>query len=257
MNRRHILAVVAVGLLVTMAGCAAIFGGISDEELDREQEYDDLRERPADVVIDVESGGIIAGDEFRAVYDLNDTDELSLYRTSYYREVALDVHSVRYWYPDGTEVTGSELEVDQSRSSTDIRVPDGNGTLAFSGEAGTRTFTLPAYAEGSYEVILPEGYRTSNFLFGAAGPGGYERTVTEDTEHLRWEHNDGTISLRYYQPRDLAVFAGVVGISVVFGGVGIVYYRRQVRRLQEEREELGLDVDVDDDSDRSPPPGFK
>ena len=257
MNRRHVLAVLAVGLLVTMAGCAAIFGGISDEELDREQEYDDLKDRDADVVIDVESGGIVGGGEFRAVYDLNDTDELSLYRTSFYREVALDIHSVRYWYPDGTELTGSELEVDQGRSSTEIRVPDGNGTIAFSGGAGTRTFNLPAYTEGSYEVLLPDGYRSSNLLFGASGPSGYEREVVDDTERLYWEHNDGTINLRYYQPRDIAVFVGVVGVSVVLGGAGIAYYHRQVKRLQEKREEMGLGVDIDDDSDRGPPPGFK
>ena len=257
MNRRHVLALLAVGLLVTMAGCAAIFGGISDEELDREGEYDDLRDRDADVVIDIDRGGFISGGEFRAVYDLNETDELSLYRSSFYRDRALDIHSVRYWYPNGTEVTGSELHVDQGRSSTEVRVPDGNGTLAFSGDAGTRTFTLPAYTAGSYEVMLPEGYRSSNFLFGATGPGGYEREVVDDTEHLYWEHNDGTISLRYYLPRDLTVFASVVVVSVVLGGAGIAYYRRQVKRLQEEREKMGLDVDVDDDSDRGPPPGFR
>ena len=257
MNRRLVLAVVAVGLLVTMAGCAAIFGGISDEELDREQEYDDLRDRDADVVIDVESGGFIGGGEFRAVYDLNDTESLSLYRSSFYRETALDIHSVRYWYPNGTEVTGSDLHVDQGRSSTEVRVPDGNGTLAFSGDAGTRTFTLPAYTHGSYEVMLPEGYRSSNFLFGAASPGGYEREVVDDTERLYWDHNDGTVNLRYYLPRDITLFVGVVGIAVVLGGTGVAYYRRQVKQLQEEREEMGLDVGVDDDSDRGPPPGFK
>ncbi|RQG99687.1 DUF5803 family protein [Natrarchaeobius oligotrophus] len=256
MNRRLVLAAVAVALLAGLAGCSMIFGGISDEELDREQEYDDLRDRDADVVVDIEGGSLISNSDFRAVYDLNETDELTLYRSNFYRDEALDIHSVRYWYPNGTELTGSELFVDQSRSSTEVRVPDGNGTIAFSGSGGSNTFQLPAYVHESHEVILPEGHRTSNFLFGNVNPGGYEREVVDDREHLTWEHVDGTISLRFYQTRDVPLFAGLVAVVVVFGGAGIAYYYRQVKRLQERREEMGLDVEIEDDSDDGPPPGF-
>ncbi|MFC4437272.1 MULTISPECIES: DUF5803 family protein [Natrialbaceae] len=255
MNRRLVLAVIAVALLTSLAGCSMIFGGISDEELDREQEYDDLHESDADVAVDIDSGSMIGGGEFRAVYDLNETEELSLYRSNFYREQALDIHSVRYWYPNGTEVTGSDLEVDQGRSSTEVRVPDGNGTLAFSGSAGSRTFQLPAYVEGSYEVTTPEGYRTTNFLFGDVNPGGYEREIVDDQERLAWNDVDSTISLRYYVARDIPIFVGLVGTVVALGGVGIAYYYRKVKQLREQREELGLDVDIEDDSDDGPP-GF-
>ncbi len=254
MNRRLLLAAVAVALLATTAGCSAIFGGISEEALDREAEYDDLLEREADVVIDIERGGLLGGGEFRAVHDLNDTAQLSLYRSTFYSDNALDVEGVRYWYPNGTMLTGSELEVDQSRSSTEIVVPDGNGTLAYTGEASGRTFQLEAFTHGSYEVLVPEGYRTSNFLFGNVNPGGYEREVIDDREQLSWEHNDSAISLRYYLPRDLVLFVGVVGVVAVLGGAGILYYRRQVERLREQREEMGLDVEIEDDD--SGPPGF-
>lgn len=257
MNRRLVLATVVVAVLLTTAGCAAIFGGISDEDLDREQEYDDLRDRDADVVIDVERGGIVGDDEFRAVYDLNDTEELSLHRSEFYRDVALDVHSVRYWYPNGTEVTGSDLDVDQGRSSTDVRVPDGNGTLAFSGDAGQKSFGLPAYVSGSYEVTLPEGHRTSFFLFGDVSPGGYEREVIDDRERLTWEENDSGLYVRYYTSRDVPLFFGLVAVVLTIGGAGIAYYYRKVKRLRQRREEMGLDVDADDDSDRKPPPGFR
>ncbi|AXR81386.1 DUF5803 family protein [Natrarchaeobaculum sulfurireducens] len=258
MNRRLVLASIAVVLLIGLAGCSMIFGGISDDELDRDQEYDDLRETDEDVVIDIEGSGIISNGEFRAVYDLNETDELSLYRSNIYRDEALDIHSVRYWYPNGTEVTGSDLDVDQSRSSTEVRVPDGNGTLAFTGNAGSRTFQLPAYTHGSYEVTLPDEHRTSNFLFGNVNPGGYDREVVDDRERLTWENVDSTVSLRYYQTRDIPVFVGLVGIVSVLGGAGIAYYYRQVKRLREQREEMGLDVDLEDnDSDRGPPPGLK
>lgn len=255
MNRRLLLGVVAASLLVGLAGCSMIFGGISDEELDREANYSDLTDRDADVVIDIEGAGLIGGGEFRAVYDLNETDELSLYRSSFYRDEALDIHSVRYWYPNGTEVTGSELYVDQGRSSTEVRVPDGNGTLAFSGSAGSKTFRLPAYVSGSYEVTIPDGHRTSNFLFGDVNPGGYEREVVDDRERLTWEHVDSTIALRYYLARDIPLFIGLVGVVLVLGGGGMAYVYRQVKRLQEQRKEMGLDVDVDDDSG-GPPPGF-
>ncbi|WP_255170008.1 DUF5803 family protein [Natrononativus amylolyticus] len=257
MNRRLVLAAIAVALLATMAGCSMIFGGISDEELDREEEYDDLRDSDADVAIDIEGGSLIGSGEFRAVYDLNDTEELSLYRSNFYRDEALDIHSVRYWYPNGTEVTGSELDVDQSRSSTEVRVPDGNGTVAFSGGAGSKTFQLPAYTHGSYEVTLPEDHRTSNFLFGAVSPGGYEREVVDDRERLHWEHVDSTISLRFYNTRDIPLFAGLIGLLVLVGGTGIAYYYRQVKQLQDQREEMGLDVDIDDDSGKGPPPGMR
>ncbi|WP_121742307.1 DUF5803 family protein [Natronorubrum halophilum] len=253
MNRRLVLAVVAVGLLVGVAGCSTFFGGISDEELDREQEYGDLRDSDADVAIDIDSGSLISDGEFRAVYNLEEQDELSLYRSNLYSDEALDIHSVRYWYPNGTELTGSELNIDQSDTSTEVRVPNENGTIAFSGDAGRNTFSLPAYVEGSYEVTIPEGHRTSNFLFGDASPNGYEREIVDNQERLTWEEVDSTISLRYYLTRDIPLFVGLVGTVALLGGAGAVYYYRQIKQLRERREEMGLDVEMDDDSDNGPP----
>lgn len=253
MNRRIALTTVVVGLLVLTAGCSMFFGGISDEELDREQEYDDLRERNATVAIDVDSGGFLSSGEYRAVYDLDGTEELSLYRSQLYGDQALDIHSVRYWYPNGTEVTGSELHVDQGQSSTEIRVPDENGTIAFSGDAGRQTFDHPAPVSGSYDVTLPPHHRTTAFLFGDVTPGGYERTIEDDRERLTWEENDSSIYIRFYQTRDIPVFVGLVVIALILGGAGIAYSYRQVKRLEARRKEMGLDID--DESDRKPPPG--
>lgn len=251
MHRRLVIATIAVALLATTAGCSTILGGISDEELDREAEYDELRDSETDVTIAVQDG------EFKAVYDLNNTEELSLYRSTFYRDEAMDVWAVRYWYPNGTERTGSELDVDQSRSATTVTVPDGNGTLAFSGPAGSKTFRLPAFVTGSYQVWLPEDHRTTNFLFGNVRPGDYDREVVDNHEHLTWESVDSTISIRFYLTRDIPLFAGVVLIVTILGGIGIAYYYRQVKKLRERREEMGLDVEMDDDSDSGPPPGFR
>ncbi|ELY59955.1 DUF5803 family protein [Natronolimnohabitans innermongolicus] len=257
MNRRLVLAVLAVGLLVGLAGCTGFFGGIDDDTLDQDEEYDDLRDSDADVAIDLEAGSVISSGEFRAVYDLDDQEELSLYRSHLYGDRALDINSVRYWYPNGTELTGSELDVDQGQSSTEVRVPDGNGTIAFSGGADRKSFTLPAYADGSYEVHVPDGHRTTNLLFGDVSPGGYERELVDDRERIYWDDVDSTVSLRYYHTRDLPLFAGLVGGVIVLGGAGAAYYYRKIKRLQEQREEHGLDIDIDDDSDDGPPPGMQ
>ncbi|MFP8955265.1 DUF5803 family protein [Natrialbaceae archaeon A-CW3] len=254
-NRRLLLATVVVALLMVTAGCSMIFGGISDETLDEEQDYDDLRDREANVTIDVGSGGFIRSGEFRAVYDLNDTEELSLYRSTFYRDDALDIRAVRYWYPNGTELTGSEIHVDQGRSSTEVRVPDGNGTLAFTGDASQRSFYVPAFVDDSYEVILPEGYRSTNFFFGQVSPGGYERELQDDQEHLTWEHADSSISIQFYASRDVPIFIGVLVLVTTVGGALIGYYYRQVKQLEKQRKEMGIDVEIDDDDRKRPPPG--
>ena len=256
MNRRLLLATVAVLALLTLAGCSMLFGGISDETLDREADYEELREQNATVVVDVENAGLISSGEYRAVFDLNGTDELSLSETEFFSDVAVDIHAVRYWYPNGTEVTGSELDIDQGRSSTDIRVPDGNGTLAFSGDAGRKSFSLPVHVEGSYVVYAPESHRTSAHLFGSVSPSGYDREVVDDRERLTWSDADSAISLRYYHTRDIPLFVGLVIVAVTIGGAGIAYYYRKVKRLERQRKELGLDVDLDDSDRKRPPPGM-
>ncbi|KMT45829.1 hypothetical protein EL22_27255 [Halostagnicola sp. A56] len=238
-----------VALLATLAGCSAFNGGISDEELDREGDYDDLRESNATARIDVDSG------EFRAVYDLNGTEEVSMYRSSLYQDEPLPIHSVRYWYPNGTEVTGSELAVEQGQSRTNVQVPDSNGTLAVSGPAGAKTFRLPAFVEGSYDVTIPENHRTSNFLFGNVNPGGYDRSIVDDRERLTWDNVDTAVSLRYYHTRDIPLFLGLVGVVGVLGGAGVAYYYRQVKRLERRRKSMGIDLEADDETDDESPPG--
>ncbi|WP_293028431.1 DUF5803 family protein, partial [Natronococcus sp.] len=44
---------------------------------------------------------------------------------------------------------------------------------------------------------------------------------------------------------------------VLLGGAAMAYYYRKVQKLKEQREEMGLDVELDDDSDDGPPPGMK
>lgn len=249
-RRRLVLVTLAVVALVTLSGCSAIFGGIDDETLDREADYDELRASEADVAIGVEGG------EFRAVYDLNETDSLSLYRSSLLSEEPLEIEAVYYWYPNNeTVVRGSELAIDQGRTSTDVSVPDGNGTLAFSGTAGAKSLRLPAFVSGSYEVTLAEGHRTDNLLFGDVSPGGYERESVDGRERLTWEDLDGALSIRYFHERDLPLFVGFVAFVLVVGGLVVGYYYRQVKALEARRKQLGGTPSAEDDDGEPPGPG--
>jgi hypothetical protein len=64
------------------------------------------------------------------------------------------------------------------------------------------------------------------------------------------------ISVQYYLQRDIPIFGAIAGISLVIGLGGAYYYKRQIDRLREVREEMGLDVDVEEKDD-GPPPGMR
>ncbi|MFC3957406.1 DUF5803 family protein [Halovivax cerinus] len=243
-HRRLVLALLVVAVLVVTAGCAAMSNDIPDEQLDEDAEYDDLRERDATVAIDLEAGGMLSDGSFRAVYTVNGTDELELYRTGLYSDSPVSVHGVRFWYPNDTVVTGSELDVERGDSRTRIGLPADNGTLAVSGPAGKKTFALPAVREGSYNVTLPEGHRSSSFVLGSVEPGAYDRRVLGETESLYWESVDSSISVRYYHERDRTLFYGLVVLVLGAGGVAAAVTYRRIKRL--ERRRMAMSVESDD-----------
>lgn len=252
---RLLLGVVAVALLAMGAGCTTLFGSgsISDEQLDEEPpDPYAWNETETDVTIWVEGG------QYRAVYDLNDTERLELFRRAFRNREAVDVSAVRFRYPNGTVVNGSQLAVDKRGSKTVIEVPDPNGTLAFTAGATSKRFSVPNYMAGSYEVVLPEHRRSNVPLFGDVSPGNYDRRVEDDNrQHIVWDREvNGGISVRYYLQRDIRLFAGLALVATLIGGTGALYKRQQIRGLQRLREEYGLDVDDDDDLDDGPPPGM-
>ncbi len=257
MNRR-LLGALAVGLLFATAGCTGFLADdVSDDDLDEEPPgggYDWNTTRDVTIVIEDQ--------EYTAVYDLNGTTELNLFSRGFTSNSPLSFRALRYRYPNGTVVSGSNeaITVERQGSTRDVTVPNGSGMVAFTAGAGGKRFGTPAYLEGSYEVVLPPDTRTRSLLFGDVAPGGYETQVDDQNRlHILWDDVSSSVLVRYYLQRDVFIFRSLLVVVGIVGAVGLVYLYRQVRRLQKRREDLGLDVDTDDDDvgGGGPPPGMR
>jgi hypothetical protein len=250
------MAALAVVALAATAGCTGLFGGgISEKQLAKEppEAYD--WNTSTDVSITVRSAS------HQAVYDLNNTTELKLFTRGFSGNEPLSFKALHYRYPNGTVVQGSEsaVEVGKQGSKRVVTVPNGSGMVAYTSGGGGKTFGMPSYVDGSYELVLPSNHRVSSFLFGQVSPGGYDTEVDDQGRlHLTWEDVSSDVYVRYYLTRDVLIFRGLVLIAVLVGGGGMLYYYREIRKLEEQREELGLDVDTDDDDiGDGPPPGMR
>ena len=262
MNRKVLVAVALVALTLT-SGCLSFFTSneVSNERLveDPAQPYAWEQEERAHVTITENAN-------FRAVYRMNDTEMEIFRRDGFGGRNAIPIRAVRYRYPNGTVVDGGELkerggEITQSRSVTTVRLPpdaSADGKLAFTAGSTPKRFALPTFVEGSYEVVLPPGRRVSLFPFGNVAPRNYETSRDEqDRTHIVWENvTADSIVVQFYLQRDLYIFGGIAAALLGVGLVGALYYRRKIAALREQREELGLDVEVDDDDRGGPPPGM-
>ena len=265
---RRLLPVVALVGLLLLSGCVGLFGGgdVSGERLDETpagaDEYDWSSDADAHIAVTEDA-------RFRAVYRVNrsERDSLDVFRRSTFGgQSPIPVTALRYRYPNGTVVNGSTFDarggsVSRTRDEVNVTLPaqdGGTGQVAFSSSSTPKQFTLPAFVEGTYVVVLPENRRVGVPPLGSVSPGGNEVVRDEaDRTVVRWSEpvTADSIAVRFYLERDLTAFGGILAVSLVVGTVGALYYRRQIKRLREQREELGLDVDVDDDS-RDPPPGM-
>lgn len=257
-NRRTVLAAACVGLLVATAGCTGLFGNdVSDDDLAKEPPAPYEWNSSRDVFVSVHTSN------YQAVYNLSatNTSKLDLYRNELTSNEPLFVRSVRYRFPNGTVVNGTHpaVEVGREGDSRVIEVPREEGKLAFTSSSSDKQWGTPGFASGSTEVVLPPDRRVDSFLFARVNPGGYETSVDDDNRlHLTWDEVSGSIYVRYYLIRDILLFRGLVVVLAVAALAGAGYYLRQIRKLQRRREELGLDVDADDDEfGRDPPPGMR
>ena len=270
-KRRRLLALVALAGLLALSGCTGLLGGgsVSDDQLDAEPpggEYawNESVESDLDARITVREDAT-----FSAVYAV-DGGEIELFRRDGLGgQNPLSVRAVRYRYPNGTVITGTELRergaVERTRDEVRIDLP-GEGDVegdrvAFSAESTPKRFSLPTYVKGSYEVVLPPNRRASLPVFGDVTPGRATTSIDDRNRlHVRWEEVErDSVIVQFYLPQDIRIFGGVFALLLLVGGGGLLYYRRQIDRLRERREEMGLDVDTDTDDigDDGPPPGMR
>ncbi|AZH24880.1 DUF5803 family protein [Haloplanus aerogenes] len=261
MNRRYALPLALLVLVVT-SGCMGFFGSqpISDDRLDEAP--------PSPYVWDSDVNAHITITEnarFQAVYRLNRSSIELFRRDGFGGRNSIPVSSVRYRYPNGTVITGTELRarggaIDRSRSRVSVTLPSGaeGGKLAFTSSSTPKRFSLPTFVNGSYAVVLPPNRRVSVFPFGKVHPGGYDVVEDGDQRIIRWDSVEtDAVSVQFYLQRDLLIFGGAAAVLAVVGVGGVFYYKRRIDELREQREELGLDVDTEDDEfSDDPPPGM-
>ncbi|ELZ91391.1 hypothetical protein C440_13794 [Haloferax mucosum ATCC BAA-1512] len=251
MNKRLLVGIAGLALLLVTAGCLGGTSSVSDQRLDGAPDSQYAWDAETDAHITVQNNS-----EFRAVYDMN-SSFVELYRLDGFgSRTPLPVEAVRYQYPNGTVIDGSELkarggDVTQNDRITNITLPaDANsaGKIAFSSVSTPKRFSLPILVEGTYEVVLPEDRRVEFPIFGTVRPGGYNTEVVNNRVHITWNEalTDGNVSVQFYLQRDLTIFGVVAAVSVLIGGSGILYYRRQITELRERRQRLGLDFDDND-----------
>ena len=266
MNRRLLLAFAALVLIAATSGCLGLFGSndVPAERLDSQPPSEGGYAWDANATVHIE---ILESTKFTAVYELNQS-EIELYRRDGVGgRNPLSVESMRYRYPNGTVINGSEIRnrggaVQQSREVTTVALPNGTsgGHLAFTSSGSPKRFSLPTYVKGTYEIVLPPDRSIDAPIIGQANPSGYERQTTDDGQSLvRWQNieNADTVSVQFFLERDLYIFGGVFALFALIGVGGLLYYRQKIEALREQREEMGLSVDTDgDEFDDDPPPGM-
>ncbi|UIO99120.1 DUF5803 family protein [Halobaculum sp. CBA1158] len=270
-RRRRLLALAAVVGMLALSGCLGLLtgGSVPDQRLDAEPP-DGAYAWNESVDDDLNAHITVRDDAtFSAVYAV-DGDEIRLFRRDGLGGTnPLGVRAVRYRYPNGTVINGTQLrergDVDQTRDEVVIELP-GEGDvegdrIAFSADSTPKRFALPAYVNGSYELVLPQNRRTSLPVFGDITPAPASTSIDDrGRQHIRWDEVDtDSVIVQFYLPQDVQIFGGVFAVFVVIAVGGLLYYRRQIDALRERREEMGLDVDVDDDDigDDGPPPGMR
>lgn len=250
---RKLLAALALAAVLVTAGCTGTFGGISEEQLCEDHTYD--WNTSAAATYNVTTGG-----QYHALYEVNDTSTLELFRTDGLgNDQPLRISSVKFRAANGTTYDCEAIDVSTSRRRTTVELPADEGTFAYSARSTPKRFATRTLVNGSHEVVLPPDREVSNPLFGNVQPKPDDVDRSGDRLRIRWDEVDTeSIVVQYYLERDVTLFFGLVTVAGLAAVVGIVYYYRLIRGLEREREEAGLDVDVEDDEfDDGPPPGMR
>lgn len=251
MRRRLLLAVGVLAVLAALAGCSTILGPgePSAENIGQNATYD--WDTSANVTVNV------TGSEYTAVYAVENRTAVELYRRDALgTENPLDIRGVKFQYPNGTVENITVENVSLTRNRAVVTLPARDGQLAFTSPRTGKSWASPTFVDGTYDVTLPPGARVSVPILAQVSPGEYTTDLSNDRVTLHWENVDTrSVSVRWYLARDLWLFGGLLGVGILVGAGGLLYYLRQIRSLERKREEVGLDVDTGDDRD-DPPPGM-
>ena len=257
MNRRT-LALVAVVALVVLSGCSAFGSGgeVDKEDLLGDADYQWESNATATYNLSVSSSS------YTAVLKIRNQSTLDVHSRSAFRgDQSVSVEALRFRFENGTVVNATHpgLTASEGSDETEIGLPARNGTVAWTADRSGKSWSTPIFVEGSHQVEMPESARAGIPLLSRVTPGTDRRTVEDDQMILYWEESSSSISIRYYLVRDLYLFGSIAVIALLLGLGGTVYYLRQIRAAKKKREEVGFDIDYDDDDvgGDGPPPGMR
>jgi len=260
--RRRVLALCGLALLVFLAGCSFGGGEIPEDELTGEADYDWETDANASFTLQDSERFSFASETYAAVIDVGNQSSLGVYQVGTIQgESAIQIEALQFRYPNGTVVnaTHGNLTAVQGSDSTELRLPAANGTVGYTSARDGKRWVTPAYVDGEYEVTLPAGGRVGLPLLSRAVPGGYETSVADNRMTVRWDDPDrDQVVVRYYLVQDLYLLGGIAGFAAVVALGGLLYYYRSIRAARQKREDVGLDVEMDDDEfGDDPPPGMR
>jgi hypothetical protein len=260
MNRRLVVAVGLLALLVGTAGCTSLLGsgGPSEEDLSENATYD--WDTNATATYNVSRS------QYTTVITVENRSHLVVYRTDELgTDEPLEPRALQFRFPNGTVVRADHpgLDAQNEGQRTNLTLPQAGGQVAFSSSRpNAKRFAIPVFIEQphSAEVIMPPRARVGIPLLSKVNPGQYSTDVENNRMTVHWERVErGPMVVRYYLARDILIFGSIAALLSVAGVVGALYYYRQIKQLEKQREEVGLDVETEDDDldDGGPPPGMR
>lgn len=256
MNRK-VLAVLALAAMLALSGCT-VFGS---NEIDEDQLVGDTTyqwETNATATYNLSD----SSSSYTAVIEVTNQSELAIHRRSPLRgDESVPVNSLKFRFENGTVVNATHTNLTATRESdqTLLGLPANNGSVAWTAPRDGKSWSVPKFVDGPHQIVLPDGTRVGVPLLSRATPPPDRSTVENNQMTLRWEDPGGPMLVRYYLLRDLYLFASLFAVAAVLGTGGTLYYLREIRQARKKREDVGLDVEYDDDEfdNDDPPPGLR